>query len=506
MNYIVKHNQMYQAECSAVNRGLGFSLLMEKAGTACAELIAVNYPDAHTALIICGKGKNGGDGYVIARVLKAKGYKIRILAPCGMPFDEISVNNMKLVDKAGIYETDDYQPLIDDSDIIVDAVFGTGFRGALDEKLSALADAVNKSGKDVIAVDIPSGAECDSGEIHGTCFEADMTIAVSALKPIHVIKPARNVCGKIEIADIGIIPSDFNGINPVEYTSGEREIGEMLPARPENSNKGTFGNALIIAGSRNMPGAAKIASAGAVRCGAGLVTLAFPDAAYNAIAPSVTEQVMLPCKSNEVGTFSQDALDEILEKAKKCTCALIGCGIGLNTDTLRLVNRLIREIEIPLVIDADGLNAAAKNPYILSEAKAPVILTPHPGEMSRLTGKSVEEITANPSKTAKEFADKYNCTVILKGANTIIASCGSKEIYVNTTGNSGLAKGGSGDLLAGILVSLLAQGMKPVDAAVTAVYIHGDCADEVAMFSSERGMTVSDMISYLPSYFEKYER
>lgn len=506
MNYIVKHNQMYQAECSAADRGIGFSLLMEKAGTVCAELIALNYPDAETALIICGKGKNGGDGYVIARILTAKGYKIKILAPCGMPSDDISVINMKLVDKADIYETEDYQTLIDDSDIIVDALFGTGFKGALDEKLSALADAVNKSGKDVIAVDIPSGAECDSGEIHGTCFEADMTIAISALKPIHVIKPARNVCGKIEIGDIGIISSDFDGINPLEYTVGEKEIGKMLPERPENSNKGTFGNALIIAGSKNMPGAAKIASAGAIRCGAGLVTLAFPDAAYNAIAPSVTEQVILPCKSNDSGTFSQNAFDEILEKAKKCSSVLIGCGMVLNTDTRRLINRIIREIEVPLVIDADGLNAAAKNPYILSEAKAHVILTPHPGEMSRLTGKTVEEIIANPWEIAKEFADKYNCTVILKGANTVIASCGCKEIYVNTTGNSGLAKGGSGDLLAGMLVSLLAQGMKPIDAAVTAVYIHGDCADEVAMFSSERGMTVSDMISYLPSYFEKYER
>lgn len=503
--FIVTSKQMYLAECSAVNRGIGFAELMEKAGTACADLIADNYPEEKNALIICGKGKNGGDGYVIARRLKEKGYTPSIYLPCGRPKDEISINNMKLCDEADIHEND-YQTLIDNCDMIIDAVFGTGFTGCLDEKLSALAEAVNVSGKPVVAIDVPSGADCDKAKAEGVCFEADLTIAISALKPIHVFKPQNDICGRVEIADIDIIPSDYDEINPILFTADESDIGVMLPERPAVSNKGTYGQALCICGSKNMPGAAKIASMGALRCGAGLVALAFPDGAYNAIAPSVMEQVMLPCPSDESGTFSLNALDPILEKAKKSTAALAGCGMGLNIGTKRLINEIIRNIEIPLIIDADGLNAVSKNPYILEEAKAPLIITPHPGEMSRLTGLEVKDILDDPIKVAKEFADKYGCIVVLKGANTVVASADEKRIYINATGNTGLSKGGSGDLLSGMMVSLLAQGMNPFDAAVTAVYIHGDCADEVALFSSERGMTVTDMINYLPSYFEKFEK
>ena len=498
---------MYLAECIAVERGMTFSSLMENAGTAAAKLIFNEFCDEErNVLIISGKGKNGGDGFVIAGILKNLGCRVKVLLPCGRPTDKISWDNMELLDSETIIETDEFQPLIDECDIIVDAVFGTGFEGTLDGKISALAEAVNKSGKTVVSIDIPSGAICDSAQVNGTCFEADMTLAVSALKPIHIFKPCSRVCGEVRVIDIGITEDDLEKTEGSLFTYSREDIGRLLPARASVSNKGTFGNALVIAGSKNMPGAAKIAVGGAVKSGVGLVTLAFPDAAYAAIAPCVTEQIILPCPSNEDGTFSASALDFLEKKSAGVTAALIGCGLGVNTDTLALVNGVIKHFDIPLVLDADALNCISKNPYILEKSKNKPILTPHPGEMSRLTGKPISEIVADPISSAAEFVKKYNCVLVLKGANTVVCESGSEKVYVNKTGNSGLAKGGSGDLLSGIIVSLLAQGMKPFEAACCAVFIHGDCADAVAGESSERGMTVTDMIDYLPKYFGRYER
>ena len=496
---------MLAAETKAVERGATFAGLMERAGTESARIIYENFcKDKRNVLIISGKGKNGGDGFVISRRLTELGCNTLVLLPCGKPADEISLNNLNMLDEGIIYETDDYANLIKYSDVIVDCLFGTGFKGSLDEKCAALAKAVNTSGKTVVSIDIPSGAVCNTAEITGEVIEADMTIAISALKPIHIMKPACRVCGKVAVADIGIEDEDFESGDGIPFfTLTDDEIKEMLPFRPAVSNKGTFGNALCVCGSKNMPGAAKIAAQGAMKSGAGLVTLAFPDAAYNAIAPAVTEQVMLPCRSDSSGTFSAKAANMLIEKADKCSSVLIGCGIGVNDDTEELAEKIIQSAKIPLVIDADALNCISGNVDILKEAKAPVIVTPHPGEMSRLTGKSVSDILAEPDETALEFSKKYSCITVLKGANTAVSD--GARIYINPTGNSGLAKGGSGDLLSGILVSLLAQGMEPFEAACAAVYIHGGCADFTARLLSERGMTVSDIIACLPSYLKKFE-
>lgn len=503
---LVKSQKMLAAETRTVERGTTFADLMEKAGSESARIIYDNYcADKKNVLIISGRGKNGGDGFVISRYLTHMNCNTLVLLPCGKPSDEISLNNLNLLDEGTVYETDDYLNLIKYSDIIVDCLFGTGFRGSLDEKCSALAKAVNASGKTVVSIDIPSGAVCDTAEIIGEVIEADLTIAISALKPIHIMKPACRVCGRVTVADIGIVDEDFESEDGhLFFTLTDEELKEMLPFRPAVSNKGTFGNALCICGSRNMPGAAKIAAQGAMKSGAGLVTLAFPDAAYNAIAPSITEQVMLPCKSDSSGTFSAKSANSLLERAEKCTAALIGCGIGVNEDTKELVSKTIENIRIPLVIDADALNCIAENPEILRKAKAPVIITPHPGEMSRLTGLSISEILANPDRTAIDFSKKYSCITVLKLANTTVSD-GEDRVYINPNGNSGLAKGGSGDLLSGIIVSLLAQGMEPLDAACAGIYIHGGCADFTARLLSERGMTVSDIITCLPSYLKKFE-
>lgn len=514
--FVVTSNQMYQAECNAVKRGTTFPKLMEDAGIACADIIIKNYcigrQKPAKVLVICGKGKNGGDGFVAARRLWEQGCSVTVMLACGEPKAKDAADNYILLESAAIecFEYKDdlplYRDLINRSDIIVDAVFGTGFSGKLDPALTRLAKAVNASPAKVAAIDVPSGANCDSASIEGAVFRADLTVAISAYKPIHIMKPCCTVCGRVTVADIGIREEDFGKLDSVAcLTYDARDIQKMLPKRKPVSNKGTYGHALCVCGSMRMTGAACLAAGGAMRSGAGLVTLAFPQSAYAGIAPKLTEPLLLPLDSNFDGTFSFNALGDIFDASKRATAVLLGCGMGFNKDTTRLTLNFIKEIKKPVIIDADGINALSTNIDILKEAQAPIILTPHPGEMSRLCGKSIAEIVANPIAAAYEFSKEYGVTLVLKGANTIVCGCDPMRIYVNPTGNAGLAKGGSGDLLAGMMISLLAQGMKPFDAAVCAVYLHGLCADSVAEKTSMRGMLPSDVMNYLPEFFSKFE-
>lgn len=513
---VVTSKQMYQAECNAVQRGISFPQLMENAGQACAEIIirhfCISKDTPRKVLVICGKGKNGGDGFVIARKLWEIGCEVTVMLACGDPKAKDAIDMFSLVEStsADIIRYDSnttvLKSYIDSAEIIVDAVFGTGFSGSLDQSLSVLAKSVNASKAKTVSIDVPSGANCDSATVEGSVFNVDLTIAISAYKPIHIIKPCNACCGRVVVANIGIIKEDFEKLDTVVCkTFDAKEIKAMLPKRKTVSNKGTYGHALCVCGSMRMTGAASLSVNGALRSGAGLVTAAFPQSAYPAIAPKLTESLLLPLESSFDGTFAFSASGGILEAAKRATAALIGCGLGFTKDTSRLVSNLIKELKIPMIIDADGINAVSTNIDILKEAQVPIIMTPHPGEMSRLCGKSIAEILANPVSVAYEFAQEHGITLVLKGANTVVCSPEKEEIFVNTTGNSGLAKGGSGDLLAGMIVSFLAQGMKPYEASVCAVYLHGLCADMVAEKTSMRGMLPSDVLNYLPVLFSKFE-
>ena len=243
----------------------------------------------------------------------------------------------------------------------------------------------------------------------------------------------------------------------------------------------------------------------AVNSGVGLIRCVFPDAAYSAIASKLTEPLTIPLKSTPEGFLSFRNVEYISRLMDDSTAILLGCGLGFSEDTVKLTEFIIKNAKIPVIIDADGINALSTNINILKEAQAPIILTPHPGEMSRLCGKSIAEIISNPVSVAYEFAQAHGVTVVLKGANTVVCGTEENEIYINSTGNAGLARGGSGDLLSGMVVSLLAQGMKPFDAAVCAVYLHGLAADEVAEKTSMRGMLPSDILKALPEFFSKFE-
>lgn len=514
--FVVTSNQMYQAECNAVKRGISFPRLMENAGQACAKIIknhfCISKENPKKILILCGKGKNGGDGFVIARKMWEYGCDVTVMLACGEPKAADAIDMFSLVEATGIdiirYDNNltVLKPYIENADVIVEAIFGTGFSGSLNQPLSVLAQAVNAGKGTLVSIDVPAGADCDAASVKGAVFKADITIAISAYKPIHIMKPCNKYCGRTVIADIGITKDDFRNIDSVTcFSLNAQDIKNMLPKRKTVSNKGTYGHALCVCGSMRMTGAAYLAVSGALRCGVGLVTAAFPQSAYSAIAPKLVEPLLLPLEANFEGTFAFSAKAGISEAVKRASAVLIGCGLGFNKDTTTLVHSLIKEINKPMIIDADGINALSTNIDILKDAQAPVILTPHPGEMSRICGKSIGEIIENPIVTAYEFAKKYGVTVVLKGSNTIVCSHNSNDIYINTTGNSGLARGGSGDLLAGMTVSFLAQGMSPFDASVCAVYLHGLCADIVADKTSMRGMLPSDVLNHLPELFSKFE-
>lgn len=475
---ILSPDEIRKAEDKANSGGLSYEDMMESAGMGCAEHIIKNYPDSKNIVILCGKGKNGGDGFVIARGLSLTGKNVSIILAFNSPSDELSEKNKKRIDGlVNIYDgshiTKSITTLLYDADIIIDAVFGIGFKGSLPCNVKELFSYVNKTDAVKIAVDIPSGLSHINESCDG-CFRADETLSMLCFKYEHIYKPYSSFCGKVSVIPIGfgcIIP---NGTE----AETQKEIKDLLPCRPFDSNKGTFGKALIIAGSYSMPGAAVIAAKGSLISGAGLTFLAFPDSIYSAVTSHLTECVFRPLPSEEKGGFSEKAAQNLLGELSSFDAVAIGPGLSTAHGAQNLVLQVIKNYKGKLIIDADGINIISRNIDILKESEAQIVLTPHPGEMSRLTGFDTKEINRRREEIAREFAKKYGVTLLLKGANTVIASQEGK-ITVNPTGSPALSRGGSGDLLTGLIVSFAAQGLGVTDAAVTGAYIHG-LAGEIA--------------------------
>ncbi len=468
---ILSPEQIRNAESNANENGLSFDDMMESAGMGCAEHILKNYPSCRSIVILCGKGKNGGDGFVMARYLHENSRNVSVIKMFGTPSDSLSEKNRNLIDGIvniydGTHITKKITDLTASADIIVDAVFGIGFKGELPLNVKEIFRLAEISSAVKIAVDIPSGLSVEGSDTD-SCFSADETLSMLCFKKEHIYSPYREKCGRVTVIPIGF------GVfgNPAEAYS-RNEIKSLIPRRPFDANKGTFGKALIIAGSYNMPGAAKIAVNGAVSTGAGLTTLCFPDCIYPAVTSSLTENTFLPQLSSKNGCFSESAIKDILSAAEKYDAVAIGPGLGIFPETEKLAAALIKWYTGKLIIDADGINIISRNIDILKESDAEILLTPHPGEMSRLTEKSIKEINKDRSTTASEFAKSFSVNLLLKGANTVIASPDGR-IAINPTGSSALSRGGSGDLLTGIAVSFAAQGLSLFESAVLSAYIHG---------------------------------
>ena len=489
--YILSSAEMSAAEEAADKKGVSFYTLMKNAGNAAADYIVANCETKEKRVaVLCGSGNNGGDGFVIAGRLFEQGLEVSVVLLCGEPKTDCAKRAFS--DFCGNVPILSPQEFLkrDMPDIVVDAIFGTGFKGEPSDGVKAVMNRVRESGAAVFAVDLPSGVICDSGACSEAVIPADYTLAFAALKYCHILPPANGLCGKVEVLDIGI-----------EKEILEREKGNthiisppVFKRREKNSHKGNFGTVLALAGSYGMPGAAIIACRAALKAGPGIVKIASVKENYTALALSCPEAVQLPLET-EGKTLSKGEIKGLCAQLKGASSLLIGCGMGISPEAEQAVLTLLTKTEIPTLLDADGINNIASSISILKKVKAPLVLTPHPGEMARLTGKTVCEIEADRLGTAKNFAKEYGVWLCLKGANTIVAAPDGR-VFVNLLGNPGMASGGSGDMLAGLMAGFLAY--MPIEKAVlSAVWLHSRAGDMARDRRGETSMTVLDMLDML---------
>ena len=514
---LLKSEEMKAVEQNAASFGLSFQRMMENAGSAVARNIRVIAEQKNltskTAVVVCGKGNNGGDGFVIARKLHENGWHVTVVFASGLPSSDIAKNaymqmaNLTLPIYRYEAEREKCREAFAKAEVLVDAVFGFSFYGEVREPLCTLFADMNAAKALIVAVDVPSGVYCDSGKSDDCAVHADYTVAISALKPAHILHPAADLCGRIIIASIGIPEDCFETVQNELYTCSATEIGSFLPHRAADAHKGDFGHVLSICGSRCMPGAAYMAAKAALRCGAGLVTAAFPRSIYHTMALKLTEALLLPLAETEQGSLSRNCIPTLLRELEsdRYTAVVIGCGLSVNEDSEAVLQAVLEHAKVPVVVDADGINILSRNIDILQNAVCPVILTPHPKEMARLLAVQTSEVQSRRTEIARHTAQTLGVYLVLKGSNTLIASPNETAVYVNGTGNNGLSKGGSGDVLAGMLGAFCAQGIPLSQALCAGVYLHGHAADVVAAELSRTGMLPTDVIESLSRVFAAFE-
>jgi len=480
--------------------GLSTGLLMERAGQAVAEEAERMLPRLGNILIVCGKGNNGGDGFVAARLLKASGYTITVFSlahrdafppAAQQAFDNLP-KEINLITEPDLGLLD--EGLIE-ADLVVDAIFGFSLKGAVRGVASEVIDRINASRKMVLSVDMPSGLEADTGKVYGSGIWADITVTFTAPKVGMLLHPGIERTGEYLVADIGIPQSlvdEYSGFRALDRL----DVFDLFPARSVDAYKNTVGRILVIAGSRDMAGAAVLVARGAYKIGAGLVVFAPPAGIAPVLHSALIEAIVRPQAETEAGTLCMDAYDSLIELAAQYDVIALGPGLTANPQTVELVRKLIVDIEKPMVIDADGLNAVADHVEILSVRKAETVITPHPGEMARLFKVSTQEVLDDPIGFSKRAAIEFGVIAVLKGAVTIISI--NDESTLNTTGNPGLATAGTGDVLTGFIAGFMGQGLNAYDAASVGVYLHGLSADIAVEDISEYCLMASDVIDYLP--------
>lgn len=506
---------------TSAQAGIPSLTLMENAGRQVAEALRREFPGARRISVLCGKGNNGGDGLVAARYLRQQGLEptVALFANLGELASDARTNYEAYL-KAGsrvesITSTAGWQAQRNrwlDCDVVVDALLGTGLSGPVHGLLAEVIEGVNsaRNGLRVLAVDIPSGLPSDSGEPLGSAVEADVTVTFTAPKWSHVFPPNCERVGKLIVAQIGS-PRELYENNPELFLDliSAHQFARFPFRRARAAHKGDFGHVLLVAGSKGKSGAAAMAGLAALRAGAGLVTVATPESVLPIVASQVAETMTEPLAETEVGTVSSRALDygrfaKILEG--KSVLAM-GPGLTQHPETVQFVRAVVRQCELPLILDADALNALAGQLEILRERRTrALVLTPHPGEMARLVASSTAEVQRNRICVAQSFAREYAAFVILKGYRTLVATPEGR-VYVNPTGNPGMASGGAGDVLTGLLAGLVAQsGSAPLgDVLSLGVYLHGRAGDCAAALVGEQPLIARDILEQFAGALRELE-
>ncbi len=489
--YTLSPQTIKYADTLAVEKyGIADIDLMRNAAKNCFEYIYPNLSHDDKTVILCGKGNNGGDGYEIASIFKRELFDVTVINVFDVPpvtetaktvYDECIQSGVTVL---SLSEAED---AVRNATVIIDALFGVGFYGSIDTNsdIGKLLNLCNQSTSKKIAIDTPSGINSADGRADGVVFTADMTITMAYIKTGMLSYPARRFCGKILVADIGYPASLCQEIEKDAFVPDDEYIKSVIPKRRAETHKGSYGRLLMYCASPDMTGAAVLSATAALRSGAGLVNIARDENTIRILQSHLTEPIFSVLTEGNEG-------NEMLSLCKKASAVLIGCGMGQAECDKNVLYSLIKNAECHLIIDADGINSLCENKLILREAKKTPILTPHPMEFARLTEKSVDEIQSDRINSAKQFAKEYGCIVVLKGASTVIASP-SGHLCINTSGNAGLAKGGSGDVLAGIIASFCAQGISPLDSAAAGVYLHGKAANILKEEISEYGLLPSDL-------------
>jgi ADP-dependent NAD(P)H-hydrate dehydratase / NAD(P)H-hydrate epimerase len=501
---VLTPRQMGEVDAATIASGIPGIVLMETAAHRVVEYLARRFHPLgeQRIVVVCGKGNNGGDGLAVARQLHVRfnPRSLRVVL-IGDP-EELhgdAAQNLLMLHASGLQEYHDFGPEMRGATLVIDAVLGTGLNGpAKGTALDAILE-INSCVPfaKVVAVDIPSGLWGDSGTPLGEYVRADATVTFTAPKLCHALSPAYGLMGDLEIAPIGSPASLYENDERIQLALLTPEsIAPLFAPRPRDSNKGSFGHVLVVAGSRQKPGAAAMAGLAALRAGAGLVTVACPESALASIAAHSPELMTAPLPETAEGEIAAAAFNRLIDLAARRTLVAIGPGIGTHQETQKVVLRIFHELQLPVVIDADALNCIGGGEWRGPDTLR--VLTPHPGEMSRLTGKNIPYIQANRVTVAREFAKERNVTVVLKGERTLLGFPDAR-VWINPTGSPAMATGGTGDILTGMLSGLLGQFPHDADRAIAgAVYLHGLAGEAAARHLTEHTVIATDLLRFLP--------
>jgi NAD(P)H-hydrate epimerase len=491
--------------------GIPGATLMENAGRGAAEAVlawltpAKRSARGRRVAIVCGKGGNGGDGFVVARWLTRRGVRCDVLL-AARP-DEVrgdaaeKLRELRTVGIRPVPITDVSLATLTRADLIVDALLGTGVRLAPEGVVATAIAAINGAGRPVLALDMPSGLPADGGAPPGAVVRADATVTFAGLKRGLVVSPGRELAGRVSVADIGV-PAAEVGRGIATFVLEPDDVARHFPRRLRAAHKGTYGHLLVVAGSLGKTGAAALAAESALRSGVGLVTVATAASQQPIVAGLVIEAMTAPLEEGARGVIGQRAWATLAELAGGRDAVALGPGVGLDAEVQDVVRRLVVETRVPMVIDADAVTALTGHLDLLRKAAAPRCLTPHPGEMARVLGMNVADVQRDRVAVARDFATTYRVFVVLKGAASVVARPDG-TVVLNPTGNPGMASGGTGDVLTGMVGALLARGLEAGDALTSAVYLHGLAGDVAAEGAGEESLIARDVIAALPEAFRR---